>query len=350
MEFEESARYDFRAKSLKMLFGRVAEYAAVLNLPSQAYRRSGPRTAVSWDAMQLPLFPSTEEAPRSPLIIIGESCAGKTTFAHIATRLSNANHVEASGVLGALAEQSPTEFPDRESDPARHASAVLEELGMDAIAKWIIGNYRDEMERDPFIISGLRTLEELRTLLRTFPDAKVVHISSPFNMRYERYLSRKRGREKTLTKQEFRARDKSQYEFGLLPVARDVCDLTIENNGSLDEYMATVSVAWGEYLLSGDVVRPSERRQIRESRKDTHGVDATRERRTRLSRCLALLRDRGPMTLPELEEAEGLGDHNASRILDFAPNTTTRDDPATGRVRWSITDAGFAYLELMERP
>ena len=48
---------------------------------------------------------------------------------------------------------------------------------MDAIAQSIIGNHKDEMERDPFIISGLRTLEELRTLLRTFPDAKVVYVS-----------------------------------------------------------------------------------------------------------------------------------------------------------------------------
>ena len=45
MEFDESARYDFRAKSLELLFRRLAEYSAVLNLPSQAYRRPVPRAA-----------------------------------------------------------------------------------------------------------------------------------------------------------------------------------------------------------------------------------------------------------------------------------------------------------------
>ncbi|WP_193315196.1 non-canonical purine NTP pyrophosphatase [Nostocoides sp. F2B08] len=349
MDYEESLLYDFRAKSLNSLFARVREYAAVLNLPSQAYRRASPRVAALKDAVQLPLLPPVGELPRAPLIVIGESCAGKTTFARIATVHGDAQHVEASSLLAPLAEQSSSIFPDRATDPAAHALSVLEELGMDAIAQYIVEHRKDEMERDPHIITGLRTLEELRTMLRSFPESKVIYISSPFNMRYERYLVRKRG-EEVRSKHDFAQRDRSQHNFGLLPVARDICDLTIENNGSLEEYMAMVSDIWNEYVLSGNVLRPADRRQTRGNLRQPERDRSLRERRTRLSRCLALLRDRGPLTLPELEEAEGLGDHNASRILDFARNTTIRDDPPTGRVRWSITDAGMAYLELMERP
>ena len=351
MEYEESLKYDFRAGALSALFERVREYSAALNFPPQAYRRVVPRGPVSRETVQLTLFPSVEHSTRSPLVVIGESCAGKTTFAHVAISRHDAKHVEASAVLVRLAEQSSSaSLPNRQTHPAQYASALLAELGMDAIAEWIVEHHHDEMELEPSIITGLRTLEELRAILHAFPAAKVVHISSTFNMRYERYLVRKRGDEDTRTRDDFKARDSDQEGFGLLPVARDVCDLTIDNTGSLEEYIATASMVWDEYQLTGSLARPSERRLAKETRRASQGTELDKDRATRLSRCLALLRDRGPMTLPELEEAEGLGDHNASRILGFAPNTTRRDNPATGRVRWAVTDAGLAYLELVERP
>lgn len=336
MEFEESRKYDFREVALLRLFERVQEYTAALNLPAQAYRRRRSRSRSGVEDI-LPFPDASALTERAQIIVIGRTCAGKSTFATEATSRYRISKIEASDELRSI-DFDRTQAPDPVRDPAGYAMALLETLGMGAVAEHILRT-RDVLPTESFVISGLRTIEEIALLRRAVPSLRIVLVEAPFTMRYERYLRRKRSESETLSKDEFAELDAMQAKFGLLPVARDIADDTINNVASLEEYLATV-----------DTLIASERdKSLKDPPEPTDGEHrASPGRVTRLSRALKLLQHAGPLSLKEIEKQTGLGEHNASRILGFAPNTTQRR--IVGRSRreeWKITPAGLAYLELL---
>ena len=344
MSLEESWNYDFRVRALTALVSRLEEYAAVLNAPRDCYTTV---PLISSSAIQPSLFRSRGQA----LIVVGGTCAGKTTFGLIAQReIQNLKVIEASDVLRSFMRRG-----DSQMSPFEFAKHILTEHGPDAVARKLLQMYRLNDVSD-FSITGFRTIEELETIRSLRPELQVVLIESSGRTRYARHLARARG--PAMSYKEFLANDAAQWEFGLLRVAEDFADIRITNEGSLDDYRGqVVSVLREERgsLAPGVSVDVGPRHQLY-----VH----------RLFRCLWILfESERAMTCEEIEELsdwhsdEGHGKradsqerryrgkrithNNVNKVLKAVPALAQRVETGSDRIRYVITDAGRAYVRLM---
>lgn len=274
------------------------------------------------------------------LLVIGRTCAGKTTFSEFASNLG-VRTIEASQVVRDLGIER---LPEDDPDGFAYAMRVLDTLGHDIVVKEIFRKLGTELE-SPFVVSGLRDLEEVLLFRALMPKVRLVHITAGERNRFERHLLRNRpGAERTL--KEFNNRDVRQNAFGLLPVADDLCDIRVSNEGTLDEYKSQVEAVLGLGM-------------------DVPGVDlAARPRhgltQHQLYRCLKILSEsEQPLRCDEIEHlaANGPGakirHNNANKVLRSASTLAGRLDPDRGerdlaRVRYQRTVAGEAFVKLFE--
>lgn len=325
MEFEASLAYDFRAKAFRSLLDRLEEYTAALNLPHQGYAL---RTRPSTGQPQLPL-----SSPPA-LLVIGHTCAGKTTFGERSAS-RGLHHIEASHVMRtiSLPEQVP---PDLTA--FNRASLLMLQRGFDIVGRQIADIYAREL-RDSFVITGFRTLQELAFLTELIPWSRIVLIESSEAARYERYLRRERP-DDALTLERFRTRDAEHEFFGLLGVAEQIADVRVRNEGSLDEYWFQVDgvIAGRNVSRLRGVMPPLSEDAIRKSQlfRVLAAVGATHRRLTPL----------------EVEEATAkLGTVKRSSVRKVAGDVPAliqrHGDESASQLQ--LSDAGRAYLQLIRR-
>jgi inosine/xanthosine triphosphate pyrophosphatase family protein/dephospho-CoA kinase len=325
MGLEESWRYDFRTKALEALISRLEEYTAVLNLPPQAYFR---RQAVD-SASQMPLFPGII------LIVVGHTCAGKTTFGDTAQDLNGILHIEASAIVRMLQRDTDLDH----TSTFEFAKKLLAESGPDAVARKILQLYSPKFEKG-VVITGFRTIEELEVLKSSFPRAKVLYLEASERTRFERMLQRGRS-PGCNTIEDFRKIDVQQWSFGLLRVAEDFADLRLINEGTIEQFYTQINAVLSESFdvpgisISGS---PSKRLEVNQ-----------------LLRCLRAIDSAGsPMSTDEIErETEATGSrirhNNANKVLKKVPELARRFALEGTRVRYEITNAGRAYLRYMQK-
>jgi inosine/xanthosine triphosphate pyrophosphatase family protein/dephospho-CoA kinase len=328
MSLEESLRYDFRMRALEGLLDRLEEYACALNLPSHAYVRRRRRTAP-------PLQPELFEADTPAFVVIGSTCAGKTTFGLRADGEHHLKHLEASEIVRSLG--------DRRADQstAAFASQVLDEHGADVVARRILEYYGDDLDGG-FAITGFRTLEELLTLREAVPRTQVVLVEAAERLRYQRHLARSRT-EDARTLEEFRALDSDQARFGLLSVAAHLPDVRLMNEGSLSSYLGRVDfvIAQADVASVPGVAMQPRRAEALE--------------RSQLRRCLAVLADAGrPLSTDEIESASiakhrRIRHNNANKVLKRYPGLAKRLEGGASRLRYEILAPGIAYLRYIEK-
>jgi inosine/xanthosine triphosphate pyrophosphatase family protein/dephospho-CoA kinase len=326
MSLEESLKYDFRVRALEKLLNRLEEYAYILNLPPQAYLRRG-KKPLPW--LQPELF-----EPDSPaFIVIGPTCAGKTTFGLRASDSHALKHIEASEIVRSLEEPRPNEAA---SD---FAARMLEEHGADIVARRILEFYGSELDGG-FALTGFRTVEELLTFREAVPRAKVVLVEAAERLRYQRYLAR--SRTEPLALDEFRRLDLDQARFGLLSVASHLPDTRITNESSLDSYLETIDFVLAQAELTrvpGIATRASQSQTLE---------------RSQLRRCLAVLAEAGrPLSTDEIEEISGsrgwrIRHNNANKVLKKYPGLARRLEGGASRLRYDILSAGRAYLRYVD--
>jgi len=340
MSLERSLTLDFRVRAFEQLIDRLEEYAAALNLPGTAYRR---RRASSLADMPSLFSPRDAGAPPG-VLVVGRTCAGKTTFAEYASGRHDVLYIEASAIVRSL-KVAPLTTDDR--DGYAFAKRSLDELGHDVVGREIVRRYGDKLD-GPFVISGLRDIDEIRYLKQAVPRTLVVLVDASERTRFERHLQRARvGAEATLD--EFRLRDSRQDAFGMLPVVDDLADVRILNEGKLEEYHRQIDAV----LADGG---------------DAAGVDLAAQPRYgptqhQLYRCLKILADAGhALRCDTIEErsAELAGarirHNNANKVLKAVPALALRLPPQTGsegeqeaaRVRYMITPSGVTYLGLLD--
>jgi inosine/xanthosine triphosphate pyrophosphatase family protein/dephospho-CoA kinase len=342
LSLDESLPLDFRVRSFEQLIDRLEEYAAALNLPASAYRTRRTPAALR---EQTPSLFSTSEASLPPaLLVVGRTCAGKTTFAEYASGRHGLLYIEASALVRSL--QARPGVDDR--DAFAFAKRTLDELGHDIVGKEIVRRYGDKLD-GPFVVSGLRDIDEVRYLQGVVPRARLALVEASERTRFERHVRRARaGAETTLA--EFRERDTQQDAFGLLPVVDDLAEIRIVNEGNLHEYQRQVDA-------------------VIAYRSDESGVDLAAHPRHRpahhqLYRCLKILAEAKVALQCDQVEAlsselgrVGIRHNNANKVLKLVPALARRLDPPDGtagdqdsaRVRYEITSAGRTYLFLLER-
>ncbi len=332
MSFEESLEYDFRVKSLTALVDRLEEYAAVLNLSGNSYSVKRPKTVAT--------TPSLFKERVSLYVIIGKLCAGKTTLGEYASSRHSYRFIEASQIMRLLAKEAGINAPT----PLYLAKELLHEKGPDIIARHIVGIYGQDLS-DGAIITGFRTIEEVQYIRTQFPSCKVVFIDSSERTRFERHLHRGRiDNIKTLN--DFKEHDRQQWRFGLLPVAQDLADVKIENEGMIEDFNAQIDAlleeSYGKVLGISDI---------------KHRGGALKD--TRIFRCLrALAQVSGPASCPEIakltdrdapvsneEYVERISARHVNWVLKDFPELARRVDAKGDKVRYEILPAGRAYLE-----
>lgn len=326
MSLDESLHHDFRVRALRQLIDRLEEYAVVLNLPAHAYARR-PRPIAG---QQPPLF----AAEAGAYVVVGATCAGKTTFALRAAEKHDLRHIEASDIVRSL------DTPKDEEAPASFAARVLEQHGADVVARRILELYGADLDAG-FVISGFRTLQELLTFRDAVPRTKVVLVEAVDRMRFERYLARGRtGKVSTLD--EFRALDTEQAQFGLLTVAGQIPDIRITNESDLGVYFDVIgAVILRQHLSEIPAVSVQPRRE-----------DVVT--RSQLRRCLALLEQAGrPLSTDEIERLSDqagarIRHNNANKVLKKYPALVRRLEGGSARLRYDLLEAGRAYLRYLD--
>lgn len=327
MALEESWQHDFRTKALEQLISRLEEYTAILNAPTSALLKRETAAPVN----QLSLLPGPEE--QKLFVVVGHTCAGKTTFGEYAQSIG-LTFVEASSVLRMIAQSKGL----AEADPFQLARATLDELGSDVVARKIVQLY-PRVDRG-LVISGFRTIEELELIKKHIGNAQVVLIEASERTRYQRHLERGRY-ESVKSFEAFRAHDLQQWSLGLLRVAEDFADIKIVNEGTKEEYFGRIDAILHGKDLSG-VSGISTRVQPR------HIADENQ-----LFRCLVALSDAGrPLSCDEIQEMTQLSGNavrhnNANKVLKRVPELARRLELERTRVRYEITNAGRAYLRYM---
>jgi dephospho-CoA kinase/inosine/xanthosine triphosphate pyrophosphatase family protein len=328
MSFEESWPYDFRVESLQHLIDRLEEYTAALNLPTSAYSRKTTTSA----AAQLPLL----ETERQVFIIVGRTCAGKTTMGERLSLEYAFKVFEASSVLRIFDSPKRLQSPRTERE---FAEQILTEYGPDAVARKLL-DLMEGSNIERLAVTGFRTIEELECMRGHFPEARVVFVDASERTRYERRLKRARTDE-SLSFEEFNKLDRDQWSLGLLRVAEELADIKIQNEGSLDEYNARIAAVASDDL-TGHLPGVSTMLQPR------FGSDANQ-----LFRCLEALEQAArPLDCGEIESATTdsgfpVRHNNANKVLKAAPELVIRIEMPRSRVRYRISDSGRAYLRVM---
>ena len=306
----------------------------MLNLSSSSYSITHQRPTSS----NLSLF----DEDISLFVVVGKICAGKTALGRYASGHQLFQFIEASNIARMLANEFGLDAPN----PLYLAVYFLNKKGPDIIARQIVQMYADSLESNS-IVTGFRTIEEIQLIRDQYPNCKVVYIDASSRTRFERHL--KRGRLGSInTFQKFEEHDRRQWEFGLLPVAKNLSDIVIENEGTIETYYGQVRA-----LLSGNFREVLGISQVAETRSTLIN--------TRVVRCLRALEKLGGIrSCPEIakhtnrdsatdnpEHVERISPRHVNWVLKDIPELARRVDVKGDIVRYEILPAGRTYLRAL---
>ena len=324
---EVAMEVDFRARALLKLLDRLEEFTAVLNLGQPAYRRRTSPPA----SIQRSLFSVT----RRPFVVVGQTCAGKTTLAEAAFRELSLRHIEASSIW----RMEKHESGGGGSEALATAQEVLESRGPDFVAAEILRYFDHEL--DGAVVTGFRTIEELTAICDFYPESVIIVIDAAERTRYERHLRRGRYGE-TDNLASFNELDEGQASLGLLSVAQDLADVVITNEDSIEEYQhRAVRLLSGEPLSKiPQVTRPPR--------------FAVRRQKNQLFRALQVLASGDVMTSREIsdslaENGTRIETRNVNKVLSRVGALANRFEISTDRFSYQIRPAGLSYVRFLER-
>jgi inosine/xanthosine triphosphate pyrophosphatase family protein/dephospho-CoA kinase len=328
MSFETSWIFDFRIRSLTKMLERLEEYAAILNVPQSCFIVF---PSVNTSVSPLPLFRDGRDA----YLVIGKTCSGKTTLGRLGKENNNGPIIEASDILQSFRSTATNNLSNQS-----FAQRLFSEKGYDVIARRIVQMYRLN-EASDFIIVGFRTIEEVEYIRKIAPSVKIVLVQASDRTRYSRFL--KRLRDPIQDFEAFLRRSREEEMFGLLPIAHEIADIKIENEGTNKDYRIQ---ALSIFSSSSNMDYPGL----------SLGPPPINLRTHRLFRCLSILAESGNvMTCKEIENASAkspdrkkISDNNVNKVLKNFPGLAKRFETEPELVRYTITDAGRAYLRVMK--
>jgi inosine/xanthosine triphosphate pyrophosphatase family protein/dephospho-CoA kinase len=333
MSFEASLDFDFRVRSLLALLDRLEEYTLTMNAATPLYEARPLNVNKRIPSVgQGELFQMV--APTATIwLAIGPTCAGKTTLGYFAQQHIDCHVIDASAIVrGIRHELGQEKVPI--SDFAR---ALLRDRGPDVVARRIAQNHGGFLARgESLVITGFRAIEELQYFREEYPNVHVISIEAAPRVRYQRYLERA-TRASLDSYEAFQVNDGQQYTLGLLPVAGELADVRLINEGTLESYYDQITKVLG--IAS---------RKARGIVKVTRHMDP---RKSQLYKCLAVLRTAGrPLTTQEIHRyLPDVRHNNANKMLKRYPELATRQEIRGENVRYQITQNGMAFLAAIDR-
>jgi adenylate kinase family enzyme len=165
----------------------------------------------------------------SGVVICGPSCAGKTTLAEYIRTEYGWYHFEASDFMyRAMYERNG---PAQTHAIATFARQVLQ-VEPDIVSSQILQHVHGRPDV-PFVVTGFRAPEEIEHFLGGLPasaEVLLIYLDATADLRFERYLARKR--EATVTREAFDLRDEQQFSMGLDRMCNEIEMIPMENNES----------------------------------------------------------------------------------------------------------------------
>lgn len=145
------------------------------------------------------------------LILVGPTCAGKSTLAsHLAEKYGYF-HLEASDFM----HQKFYELHGVNTDLKIGDFAQEALLENPCIVADLIVEHMNRLKDTPVIISGFRNPQEIQCFLEKYKcDINIVHINANIEIRYERNTNRKR-KDDVITFEKFEEKDRQQADMGL---------------------------------------------------------------------------------------------------------------------------------------
>ena len=331
MEFEESLRYDFRAKSLSALINRLEEMNSALNLSAPFYTvRRAASARISEQLWFKGLVSADESTPRI-LLVIGFRCAGKTTLSDHLAAQDDVMVLEASSILRLLAQDA-----EESVETADDAFRFLAQHGLDCVAQ-AVSNFIERGAAKLYVVTGLRTVEEILLLMERFPHARIVLVDSDVQTRFERHVRRGRDQE-VRTLHNFEQQDEQQAHFGVLRVPAEVSTDIIRNDGTVEQFKQRIDA----FVAGLDAQK---------SRGDSYTPRAKSELHRTLTALQALGGSGSCEAISEktVELEMFVRKYNTNRALKSIPEFAERIKRSGHLLAYRITARGQHLLELLEK-
>jgi dephospho-CoA kinase/inosine/xanthosine triphosphate pyrophosphatase family protein len=167
------------------------------------------------------------------IVLLGQTCAGKTTGARFLSDNGNFVHLEASDFM--RAELVRRHGPRNQISVRAFAEAALREQPW-VVAEQVAEIVRNAPSRD-FVVSGLRASVEIDVLKAGLPgiNVELVWIKASRAIRYQRAVERARdGAAKDL--ESFRLEDNVQLSMGLRTLRRRMVATGVPNEGAMSDF------------------------------------------------------------------------------------------------------------------
>lgn len=220
LSISEAKNYDFRRKSFDKLFEFLRE----------KQRLTAPAVQGSLSLRDQMNF-----------IVCGYPCAGKTTLSQHLAKSFGYLHVEASDFMHLNFYLRHGVVPPEELSIGDFAEKALKEKP--EIAAEVIGDYIANDPYIPAVVSGFRSLAEVRWLTQRMSQLgkqfKVVFVESGEEDRFARMRARSRlGDVDDVDR--FRLRDQQQQRMGISDIVRDQQTSVVSNISSIDAFKAQI--------------------------------------------------------------------------------------------------------------
>ena len=213
MDIDKACRYDFRKDALDRLLSFLEEEKIIQkksNITSKKYHR----------------FTFFEN-----FVLVGPTCAGKSTLANFLAEKLGYYHIEASDFMYQKYHQLHGAKPS--VSIGDFAAKALEE-NICAVAKPIVKHVIG-LDDTPFVISGFRHPQEIECFLAEYKkNIKTLYVDASLDIRFERSIARKRP-DDHITKENFVAKNEQQMSMGLAKMGEEIGEKLL-NESSIENY------------------------------------------------------------------------------------------------------------------
>lgn len=176
------------------------------------------------------------------IALAGETGSGKGVIAAYLEKKYGAKKIKFSDMLRDVLERYYLDY-SRENLTTL-SGAMREAFGQDIMSK-VLRQDIEKTQEEVIVLDGARRKSDL-DLIDNLPNFKFVYVDSSLKNRYERIFSRgEKVDEHQKTFEQFKNDHKLETEK-TIPELREVADLVIENNGTLEELHQKIDVIMGE--------------------------------------------------------------------------------------------------------
>lgn len=181
-------------------------------------------------------------------ILLGSTCAGKSTLAEYLAETYGYFHIEASDFMHQeFYRKHGTRSSVKIGD---FAQKILEENPV--VIAHQVAEFCKNIKSKPMVISGFRTLQEIEYFKKHHTKSvQTLYVDTERGIRYERCLHRRRS-DVALTPEEFRKKDEQQYDMGIRILEQSVQDV-IKNNESFEIYYQQFEASYNSLIKHYEV-------------------------------------------------------------------------------------------------